>query len=110
MRRSLALALTVILLLPATARASAMDVTPHVRRAAPAAGTVAFAAVRDALRLRGAPYVWSGATPAGFDCSGFTSYVYGRLGIHLAHSSYAQWSAGPHVRRNDLQPGDLVFF
>jgi cell wall-associated NlpC family hydrolase len=74
------------------------------------ADTIAAAAVRDAMRLRGAPYVWSGASPAGFDCSGFTSYVYGRLGIPLAHSSYAQWSAGPHVTRADLRPGDLVFF
>jgi cell wall-associated NlpC family hydrolase len=99
-----------ILVFPATARASATDVAPHVRHAAPVADTIAGAAVRDAMRLRGAPYVWSGASPAGFDCSGFTSYVYGRLGIRLAHSSYAQWSAGPHVRRSDLRPGDLVFF
>jgi peptidoglycan DL-endopeptidase CwlO len=99
-----------ILLLPATARASATDVSPHLRHTNPVAGTIAGAAVREAMRLRGVPYVWSGATPAGFDCSGFTSYAYGRLGIHLAHSSYAQWSAGPHVRRSDLRPGDLVFF
>ncbi len=110
MRRSLALAVTMIMLLPATARASAMDVAPHVRHAAPAADTLAGRAVTDALRLRGVPYAWSGASPAGFDCSGFTSYVYGRLGIHLAHSSYAQWTAGPHVSRADLEPGDLVFF
>jgi cell wall-associated NlpC family hydrolase len=62
------------------------------------------------MRLRGAPYVWSGSTPAGFDCSGFTSYVYGKLGIHLAHSSYAQWTSGPRVPRRLLRPGDLVFF
>ena len=110
MKLSLAIAVTTILVLPATARASATNVAPRVRRAVPVADTVAGAAVRDAMRLRGAPYAWSGASPAGFDCSGFTSYVYGRLGIHLAHSSYAQWSAGPHVRRADLRPGDLVFF
>jgi peptidoglycan DL-endopeptidase CwlO len=110
MRLSLAIAVTMILVLPATARASATDVAPHVRHAAPVADMVADAAVRDALRLRGAPYVWSGASPAGFDCSGFTSYVYGRLGIHLAHLTYAQWTAGRHVSRADLRPGDLVFF
>ena len=99
-----------ILMLPATARASATDVAPHARHAAFAADTIAAAAVRDAMHLRGAPYVWSGASPSGFDCSGFTSYVYGRLGIRLAHSSYAQWTAGRHIRRADLQPGDLVFF
>jgi cell wall-associated NlpC family hydrolase len=110
MRLPLAIAVTMILVLPATAHASATNVAPRVRHAVPVADTVAGAAVRDAMRLRGAPYAWSGASPAGFDCSGFTSYVYGRLGIHLAHSSYAQWSAGPHVRRADLRPGDLVFF
>ena len=110
MRLPLAIAVTMILVLPATAHASATNVAPRVRHAVPVADTVAGAAVRDAMRLRGVPYAWSGASPAGFDCSGFTSYVYGRLGIHLAHSSYAQWSAGRHVRRADLRPGDLVFF
>jgi peptidoglycan DL-endopeptidase CwlO len=99
-----------LLILPATARAAATDVAPHVRHAAPMADTIAAAAVRDAMRLRGVPYVWSGASPSGFDCSGFTSYVYGKLGIKLAHSSYAQWTAGPRVPRRDLRPGDLVFF
>jgi cell wall-associated NlpC family hydrolase len=110
MRLPLAIAVTLLTVFPATARAAATDVAPHVRHSAPVADTIAGAAVRDAMHLRGTPYVWSGASPSGFDCSGFTSYVYGRLGIHLAHSSYAQWSAGAHVRRADLRPGDLVFF
>ncbi len=110
MRLPLAIAVTMILAFPATAHAAGTNVAPHVRRPASVAGTVAALAVHDALRLRGAPYAWSGASPAGFDCSGFTRYVYGRLGIRLAHSSYAQWSAGRHVRRADLRPGDLVFF
>ncbi len=99
-----------LLLIPATARANATDVAPHVRHTPSVAATIAGAAVRDAMKLRGVPYAWSGSTPAGFDCSGFTSYVYGRLGIRLAHSSYAQWDAGTHVSRRDLRPGDLVFF
>jgi peptidoglycan DL-endopeptidase CwlO len=97
-------------LLPSAPAAQAAMYTTH--RAAPAAHreTVGARAVAIALHLRGTPYVWSGSTPAGFDCSGFTRWVYGRLGIHLPHSSYAQWSLGRHVTRAHLLPGDLVFF
>jgi peptidoglycan DL-endopeptidase CwlO len=110
MRRTLAIATIMILSLPATARANVADVTPHVGHTPPAPATIADRAVRVGLALRGAPYVYGGSTPAGFDCSGFTSYVYGKLGIALAHSSYDQWTSGPHVPRADLKPGDLVFF
>jgi len=99
-----------LLLIPATARANATDVAPHGGHTPLAANTIAATAVRDAMRLQGTPYVWSGSTPAGFDCSGLTSYVYGKLGITLAHSTYAQWTSGPRVPRSDLRPGDLVFF
>jgi peptidoglycan DL-endopeptidase CwlO len=66
-------------------------------------------AVRAALGQLGAPYAWGGATPAGFDCSGFTRWVYGRLGVDLPHSSYAQWASGRRVW-GPPRPGDLVFF
>ena len=49
-------------------------------------------------------------SPAGFDCSGFTRFVYARVGIRLPHSSYAQWDSGRHIPRSRLRPGDLVFF
>ena len=110
MRRTLAIVCIMLLSLPATARANVFDVKSHVGHTPPAPATIATQAVHDALALRGAPYSYGGGTPAGFDCSGFTSYVYGKLGIPLAHSSYDQWTAGQHIPRRDLQPGDLVFF
>jgi cell wall-associated NlpC family hydrolase len=60
--------------------------------------------------MRGVPYAWGGSTPRGFDCSGLVRYAYRGAGITLAHSSYAQWSAGRHVHRRALRPGDIVFF
>ncbi|WP_035290371.1 C40 family peptidase [Brevibacillus thermoruber] len=60
--------------------------------------------------LYGAPYKSSGTTKNGFDCSGFTRYVFDALGVDLPHSSSAQFKLGVPVSRSDLQPGDLVFF
>jgi cell wall-associated NlpC family hydrolase len=110
MRLPIATAAILLLMLPATAHAAVAKVEP--RAAQPTVGqvTVGDLAVADAMRLRGAPYVWGGTSPAGFDCSGFTAYVYAKLGITLTHSTYAQWDAGTHIPRQELEPGDLVFF
>jgi cell wall-associated NlpC family hydrolase len=67
--------------------------------------------VKYAKHLLGVRYVYGGTSPAtGFDCSGFVRYVYGHFGVHLAHSSFAQFTSGFRVNRNSLKPGDLVFF
>lgn len=59
----------------------------------------------------GTPYVYGSADPSGFDCSGFTSYVYANsAGIYLPHSAAGQSGYGTPIGRDDLQPGDLVFF
>ncbi len=63
-----------------------------------------------AMRYLGVPYVWGGASPAGFDCSGLVMYVYSQVGISLPHYTGAQWSMGVPVSRDQLEPGDLVFF
>lgn len=66
--------------------------------------------IQTALACRGAHYRRGGTSRGGFDCSGFTRYVYAKYGIPLPHSSAAQAGRGTSVSRSDLQPGDLVFF
>jgi cell wall-associated NlpC family hydrolase len=63
-----------------------------------------------AMKYLGIPYVWGGASPSGFDCSGLVMYVYAQLGISLPHYAAAQYGLGTPVSRDQLQPGDLVFF
>src|SRR5262249_3236047 len=64
-----------------------------------------------AMQYLGVPYVWGSASPSGgFDCSGLTMYVYAQIGISLPHYAAAQYGMGVAVSREDLQPGDLVFF
>jgi hypothetical protein len=72
--------------------------------------TLGGQAVALAYRFLGVPYVWGGATPNGFDCSGLTMYVYAELGIRLGHYTGFQYYQGRRVPRDQLQPGDLVFF
>ena len=64
-----------------------------------------------AMQYLGVPYVWGGASPSGFDCSGFAMYVYAQMGVSLPHNAAMQYnSVGVFVSRDQLQPGDLVFF
>jgi cell wall-associated NlpC family hydrolase len=59
----------------------------------------------------GTPYVWGGISPnPGFDCSGFTQYVFRHLGVNLQRTSQEQYCEGTSVSENNLEPGDLVFF
>lgn len=64
-----------------------------------------------AKKYLGSRYVYGGATPSkGFDCSGFTMYIYKQFGINLSHSATAQSKVGTKVEKSNLQLGDLVFF
>lgn len=63
-----------------------------------------------AMQFLGVPYVWGGASPAGFDCSGLIMYAYAQMGVSLPHHAASQYGMGAPVSREQLQAGDLVFF
>lgn len=94
---------------PLGASARFSDQRPvNVLPASQAGSVVAYA-----MQFIGTPYVWGGASPRGFDCSGFTQYVYAQFGLHLPHSAAAQFSTRYGAVVSDigsLAPGDLVFF
>ena len=100
------------------ARAASVQVaTPKVSYGAgPASSSVPAGryggVVGVAMRYLGTPYVYGGASPSGFDCSGLVMYAFSQVGISLPHYTVAQWnySNSVSVSRSQLQPGDLVFF
>jgi cell wall-associated NlpC family hydrolase len=67
-------------------------------------------AVGVAMAQLGKPYVWAAGGPSSFDCSGLVVYAFSQVGVSLPHSSYALWGSGAPVSRDQLEPGDLVFF
>lgn len=67
--------------------------------------------IKYAKQFLGTPYVWAGTTPEGFDCSGFVQYVFAKNGYSITRTTYTQWdNDGVPVDREDLRPGDLVYF
>jgi len=67
-------------------------------------------AIEEARAQLGKPYVWGGAGPDSFDCSGLTQWAWGKAGVSLSHYTGDQWNEGKRVTRAELIPGDLVFF
>src|SRR3954453_19615168 len=102
---------TGVALTPLPALANTTAAAP-VAVAAPAAAPnqAAQTAVDTALAQLGKPYVWGGAGPNSFDCSGLAQYAYAAAGIAMPHSSRMQSTLGTPVSTADLQPGDLLFF
>jgi peptidoglycan DL-endopeptidase CwlO len=69
-----------------------------------------YALAGTALAFRGAPYRSGGGDPKGFDCSGFTQYVYAQYGVVLPREVRQQFRLGQSVKPQELAPGDLIFF
>ncbi|MEW9095399.1 MAG: NlpC/P60 family protein [Clostridiaceae bacterium] len=84
--------------------------TPKYTPSRGAASASSNNVVAYASNFLGTPYLWGGTTPAGFDCSGFTQYVYKHFGISLGRTTYDQINNGYGISREELQPGDLVFY
>ncbi|MGY4688456.1 C40 family peptidase [Salibacterium sp. K-3] len=98
-KKSMAALLSAVLLL------SAFALQPGAADAA--TGDQIEAEAREHL---GTPYRYGGTTPSGFDCSGFTSYVFAQNGVDLPRTAAAQYNVGTQVSKGNLQKGDLVFF
>ena len=94
----------------ATVQEAAPEPEPEPVQAAPAATGYGSTIVGIARQYSGVPYVYGGTTPSGWDCSGFTSYVFAQAGISLPRSSSAQRYAGYQVSASQAQPGDLVWW
>jgi len=73
-------------------------------------GSKRYSILRTAEKYIGVKYKFGGDTPRGFDCSGYTMYVYRMHGIDLPHSAGRQYSLGRRVAIKNARPGDLVFF
>jgi cell wall-associated NlpC family hydrolase len=94
---------------PSTPAAST-PASPGESTARPASGIDGYALAGTALSFRGVPYLNGGTDPNGFDCSGFTQYVFSRFGLSLPREVREQYRVGKSVSAEDLAPGDILFF
>lgn len=95
----------------AAPQAQATTTVPaQTQTAAPPASGKGAIAVAEARKQLGKPYVYGGAGPDSFDCSGLTAWAWRAAGVQLSHSAYTQWFETTRVPINAVQPGDLLFF
>lgn len=73
-------------------------------------GIHADTVINEAMKYIGVPYKWGGKTPKGFDCAGFTRFIYGKFGVSLASSAAPQYKVGTKVKKDEIGRGDLVFY
>src|SRR5262245_33221619 len=95
---------------PTPSTASKNPDSPPRREAPQVHGVDGYALVGTALALRGTPYRNGGSDPNGFDCSGFTQYVFAQHGLSLPRGVREQFRQGNAIDSRELEPGDLVFF
>lgn len=93
-----------------TTRTPKPKARPVKKISTPKEGSIRSRVVDKALTYEGIDYVYGGKTPKGFDCSGFTAYVYNQLGLSVKGASYHQATQGKRKSISKAKPGDLVFF
>lgn len=99
---------------PTTATATTTSVTTEDRTTTTSRSAILAVRARKVMvrgnSLVGVPYVYGGSTPRGFDCSGFTSYLYKKAGVQIPRTASAQRRHAKRISRKYARPGDLVFF
>lgn len=76
----------------------------------PGVKTVADLVIEEAQKYLGIPYKWGGSSPKGFDCAGFTRFIYAKFGVELARSAAPQYKLGKPLKTDEIRKGDLVFY
>jgi cell wall-associated NlpC family hydrolase len=108
-RGALSAVLAVATALP-VAGVAATPASAATRISAARSASIAYSAARVAAAQKGKRYVYGGAGPSVFDCSGLVQYAYKRVGIRIPRTAEQQYRASHHISSRQLRPGDVIFF